>query len=157
MLPSWLIIHIIMIVVGVGINRLLPTNYRWFNRLIRPQWLTFEFAIPFIWITIFVCSAWSAYNVWEKAPHSQATWYLMAGYLLLEIVTMSYTPVMCRLRSLKVGTIIGLTGFFVALILAINVFPISQIGGFLLLPYLLWSPIGTYVTWRMIYLNPYDA
>ncbi|MDP5339611.1 MAG: TspO protein, partial [Nodularia sp. (in: cyanobacteria)] len=27
----------------------------------------------------------------------------------------------------------------------------------LLVPYLLWSPIGTYTTWKMISLNPQDA
>ncbi|CCQ65274.1 TspO/MBR-related protein [Crocosphaera watsonii WH 0402] len=36
----------------------------------------------------------------------------MAGYLLLEVLVMAYTPVMCKLRSLRAGTIIGATGFF---------------------------------------------
>ncbi|HBK65220.1 MAG TPA: TspO protein, partial [Cyanobacteria bacterium UBA11166] len=28
---------------------------------------------------------------------------------------------------------------------------------FLLLPYIIWSPIGTYTTWAMIALNPEDG
>ena len=66
---------------------------------------------------------------------------------------MAYTPVMCKLRSLRVGTVIGATGFFLGLGLAIWVFPVSAVAGSLLVPYLLWSPIGTYVTWAMIPLN----
>ncbi|ACB53750.1 putative TspO/MBR-like protein [Crocosphaera subtropica ATCC 51142] len=99
---------------------------------------------------------YSAYQLWIKQPGTTETWLLMAGYLLLEILIMAYTPIMCKLRSLQVGTIIGATGFFWGLILAVLLWPISQESVFLLLPYLLWSPIGTYVTWEMISLNPLD-
>jgi tryptophan-rich sensory protein len=37
------------------------------------------------------------------------------------------------------------------------VFPVSSWAGILLLPYLIWSPIGTYVTWEMSHLNPRDV
>ena len=56
-----------LVVIFVG-NRLTSNDIRWFNRLRRPRWLTFEFAIPLIWITIFISGAWSAYVVWEIAP-----------------------------------------------------------------------------------------
>ena len=95
--------------------------------------------------------------VWEQAPGTQETWLRMGLYLLLEIVTMSYTSVMCKLRSLKVGTIIGGTGAILSVILALSVLPVSESATLLLLPYILWSPIGTYTTWAMMYLNPADV
>jgi tryptophan-rich sensory protein len=70
---------------------------------------------------------------------------------------MAYTPVMCKTRSLQVGTIIGGTGAILCVMLAISILPISQAATLLLLPYILWSPIGTFVTWRMAHLNPADA
>jgi tryptophan-rich sensory protein len=78
----------------------------------------------------------------------------MGLYLLLELVTIAYTPVMFRLRSLKVGTIIGGTGAVIGIILALVVWPISIWASLLLLPYVIWSPIGTYTTWEMMKLNP---
>ena len=153
MLPSWLYIGGITFAIAFGLNRLSPRDLRWFNRLRRPAWLTFEWAIPWIWISIFICGAWSATVLWETAPHQPLTWAMLAGYLVLEVVIMAYTPVMCKLRSLRVGTAIGATGFFLGLGLAVWVFPISGVAGSLLIPYLLWSPIGTYVTWAMIPLN----
>jgi tryptophan-rich sensory protein len=81
----------------------------------------------------------------------------MGLYLLLEIVTIAYTPVMFRTRRLRVGTILGGTGFVIAVILAIAVYPISGWATLLLVPYLLWSPIGTYTTKVMERLNPQDA
>jgi tryptophan-rich sensory protein len=141
----------LLVVLGGG---LITPDPRWFNRLQRPRWLTFEPAIPFIWTVIFICGAWSAYIVWESDPGSTRTWWLMGLYLLLELVTIAYTPVMFRLRSLRVGTIIGGTGAVIGIILALLVLRISIWATLLLLPYVVWSPIGTYTTWEMMRLNP---
>ena len=153
MIKSWLVIGGVTVLVAMAANFFTPNDRKWFNRLRRPSWLTFEFAIPFIWITIFICGAWSAYIVWENSKN----WLLMGLYLLLEIVTIAYTPVMFRLRSLKVGTIIGATGAVIGLLLTLIVLPISGWAALLLVPYILWSPIGTYTTWEMMKLNPQDG
>ena len=156
-IPSWLVIGLATVAIAVLINRFSSAQeLRWFYRLRRPRWLTFEAAIPLIWSTIFICSAWSAYHTWENSSTSQR-WWLMAGYALLEVLVLLYTPVMCKFRSLTVGTVIGGTGFVWGLVLAILVAPVSRWAVILLLPYLLWSPIGTFVTWQMIGLNPGKA
>lgn len=153
MIPAWLAIAVVAILIVVGFNRLSAQDIRWFRQLRRPQWLTFEWAIPIIWISIFICGGWSAYYTWSASGNA----WLMAFYALVEIVIMAYTPVMCKLQSLKVGTFIGGLGFVLGAILAGLVWPISPPAFWLLLPYLLWSPVGTYVTWVMSKLNPADA
>ncbi len=157
MIKSWMVIGGVAFLVALGANFITPGDRKWFKRLQRPRWLTFEAAIPLIWTVIFICGAWSAYNVWEKKPGTTQTWLLMGLYLLLEIVTIAYTPVMFRLRSLKVGTFIGGAGFVIGIILTLAVLPISGRAALLLVPYLLWSPIGTYTTWDMAGLNPQDT
>jgi tryptophan-rich sensory protein len=153
MVPSWLSIG----GVGVGISflfyRLFPSNFAWFMRLRRPEWLTFESVIPFIWIFIFLAGIGSATLVWEASRD----WVYMGGYLMLELAILAYMPVLCGLRSLRAGAIMGATGWLLGSILAVFVWPVSQEAVLLLLPYLLWSPIGTYVTWAMIELNPGEA
>ncbi len=156
MIKSWMVIAGVAFLVALGANFITPGDRKWFKRLQRPRWLTFEAAIPLIWTVIFVCGGWSAYIVWEKDPGSSKTWILMGLYLLLEIVTVAYTPAMFRTRSLRVGTIIGASGFAIAVILAIAVFFVSGWATLLLVPYLLWSPIGTYTTKVMERLNPQD-
>ena len=153
MIPAWLVIGITAVLIGVVINRLIPIDQRWFFRLRRPAWLTFEWAIPLIWITIFICLAWSAYIIWQTRPGTITTAWLLAGYVGLEIVTLLYTPVMCFFRRLRIGALIGATGFFMTLALSIPVSNIAPSAFLLLLPYLLWSPIGTLVTWQMMALN----
>ncbi len=157
MIKSWMVIGGVALVVAFGINGVFRDSSRWFYRLQRPRWLTFEALIPFIWTFIFICGVWSAVIVWEKEPGSRYTWLLMGLYLLLEIAIMSYTAIMSLFRSLKVGTVIGGTGILIGALLAVGVWPVSTTSAALLLPYLLWSPIGTYTTWAMIAENPADA
>ena len=157
MIPTWLIIGIVAVLIGVGLNQLVKSDQRWFFRLRRPGWLTFEWAIPIIWTSIFVAAGWSAYIVWQAEPGSSWSIFLMTLYALLEVVTLSYVSVMCFFRKLRVGVILGATGFFVAIGLTILVLQVSQIAALLLVPYSLWSPIGTLVTWQMMALNPADA
>lgn len=156
MIKSWMVIGGVTLLVALGSNFITPKDVKWFKHLQRPRWLTFEPLIPVIWTVVFICGAWSAYIIWEKDPGSQKTWLLMAFYLLVEIAIVSYNPGMLRLRSLKAGTIIGATGTLLGLLLLLTVLPISGWAAVLLIPYVLWSPIGTYTTWEMIRLNPAD-
>jgi translocator protein len=157
MIKSWMVIGAVTFLVALGSNLITPKDVKWFKRLQRPRWLTFEFAIPIIWIIVFICGAWSAYIMWEKDPGSPRTWWLMGFYLLVEIAIVAYNPVMLRLRSLKAGTIVGGIGAILGVLLALTVLPISGWAALLLLPYIIWSPIGTYTTWEMMHLNPESA
>ncbi|MBD1895708.1 MULTISPECIES: TspO/MBR family protein [unclassified Coleofasciculus] len=152
-IKSWMVIGGVTLLVAMGSNIITPNDVKWFKRLQRPRWLTFEPLIPLIWTVVFICGAWSAYIVWERTKN----WGLMAFYLLVEIAIVAYNPMMLRLRSLKVGTIIGAIGSVLGLILALTVLPISGWASLLLVPYVLWSPVGTFTTWKMMKLNPDDA
>jgi tryptophan-rich sensory protein len=158
MIKSWMVIGgvaLVLAIIGGGIVP--PKGVQWFKRLRRPQWLTFEKIIPLIWTVVLVCGVWSAVLVWERDPGSQKTWTLMAGYVLLELAILAYNPAMLVGRSLKLGTAVGAVGLVIGLILALSVLPVSGTAAALLLPFLLWSPIGTYTTWAMLKLNPTEA
>jgi translocator protein len=154
MIKSWMVISFVAIAIVFGMTRLCtPDGYRWFNRQRRPQWLTFERWIPAIWSIIFTFGALSAIVTWEATNGDTRGIWLMVGYALVEILIMAYSPVMFAIRSLDAGTIIGGAGWVVGIILTLFVYPISAQAGMLLIPYLIWSPIGTYVTWVMSKLN----
>uniref|UniRef100_B8HNW6 TspO and MBR like protein n=1 Tax=Cyanothece sp. (strain PCC 7425 / ATCC 29141) TaxID=395961 RepID=B8HNW6_CYAP4 len=154
MLKPSIIIAAITFLVALGGLLVRPRDVYWAKRLDRPQWLFFEPAIPLIWTVVFICGALSAILVWRQAPGSFSTWSLMGLYLLVEIVTVAYIPATLWLRSLEVGTVLGGLGFLLAFVLCLLVRYLSPEAALLLLPYLLWSPIGTLTTRRMIDLNP---
>ncbi|NJL00647.1 MAG: TspO protein [Spirulinaceae cyanobacterium RM2_2_10] len=152
-----------MVIAGVALvtiqlaNLMSASGRRWFMHLRRPRWLTFEWAIPVIWTVVFICGTGSAWLVWRTAPGTRATWGLMGLYWLVEVAIALYTPVTCKLRSLVAGTVVGATGTLLGAMLAVLVWPLSRTAFLLLWPYLIWSPIGTYVTWAMVRLNPGNA
>lgn len=154
MIIAWLVIAVICFLLGFALNKIYPADYKWFMRLRRPRWLTFEGAIPFIWISIFICGITSATVLWEKQPATLNTWLIMAGYAIVEITILAYTPILTRLRNVRAGAIAGAIGFILGAVLTALVWQVSDLAGWLLVPYLLWSPIGTYVTWVMARLNP---
>jgi tryptophan-rich sensory protein len=157
MIPSWIIIAAVTFFIALGSFFITPRDVKWFANLSRPRWLVFEPLIPIIWTVIFICGAASAYIVWEKNPGSPITWLTMALYLLVEIITVAYIPIMLRFRSLKAGEVLGLVGLISGVVLAICVLPISLMAALLLVPYLVWTPIGTYTTDELKELNPLDA
>ena len=58
-----MVIGAVTIAVGfLGSQVLSKEDQRWFDRLQRPKWLTFEKAIPVIWTIVFIAAAWSAYS-----------------------------------------------------------------------------------------------
>lgn len=146
MAAFWILIA--MVGVAVGIN---PTKgeFSWFLRLMRPRWLVFEGWIPVIWLVIYACFYGSALLSWNAA----AQWALLMGYLVLLVLVQSYTLVICRSRSLGAGTWIGFAGWVWGIALTLVVAQHSFGAWLLLLPYLIWSPVGTFVTWQMQKLN----
>ena len=124
-------------------------DFDWFLRLRRPAWLVFEAAIPLIWIAIYACFYTSALLCWEASR----SWPLMGAYLVLLVLVQSYTLVICHRRSLRPGTAIGFAGWVWGLALSLAVSPLGLAIWLLLVPYLLWSPVGTLVTWQMQRLN----
>jgi tryptophan-rich sensory protein len=157
MLNSWIIIGSVTTLVAFGSFFLRPRDIPWAAKLDRPNWLFFEPAIPLIWMIAFASGAGSAGLVWQNEPGSAKTWMLMGLYLLVEVVTVAYIPVTLRTRSLAIGTFLGGLGVVLAVILAAIAAQQSLPAALLLLPYLLWSPVGTYTTRRMIDLNPEAA
>ena len=146
MAAFWILIA--MVGVAVGLN---PTKgeFNWFLRLRRPRWLVFEGWIPVIWLVIYACFYGSALLSWNAA----AQWSLLMGYLVLLVLVQSYTLVICRSRSLGAGTWIGFAGWVWGIALTLVVAQHSFGAWLLLLPYLIWSPVGTFVTWQMQKLN----
>ncbi|MCP9915565.1 TspO/MBR family protein [Cyanobium sp. ATX 6F1] len=142
---------LILVVMGGVAFSLNPSRdeFQWFIRLRRPAWLTFERFIPLIWIGIYGCFYASALLSWNASGSAP----LMVGYLLLLVLVQSYTLVIVRTRSLRNGTLLAAAGWAWGVALTIAVADVSGPGWWLLVPYLLWSPIGTFVTWRMQRLN----
>jgi tryptophan-rich sensory protein len=151
-MPAWLPIAALLALAMAAVVALLnpsSDDFAWFLRLRRPSWLTFERWIPLIWVAIYACFYASAFVLWQASRDPA----ILLGYLLLLVLVQSYTWVICRTRRLRSGTLVGFAGWVWGVALALVVLSRSPLAALLLVPYLLWSPVGTFVTWRMEKLN----
>jgi benzodiazapine receptor len=151
-MPAWLPIAALLAAAMVAVVLALTPSredFAWFLRLRRPRWLIFEPLIPLIWIVIYGCFYASALVLWQSTRQG----WLVAAYLPLLLLVQSYTWLICRTRRLRSGTAVGFAGWVWGVALALVVWSHSGPAALLLLPYLLWSPVGTFVTWRMEALN----
>lgn len=155
-MKPWMVIAGVTFFVALGSFFIRPRrDLRWVQRLNLPAWVaSIEPAIPLIWVVAFTGGAWSALLVWQQDPGTLRTGLLMGLYLLIEIVTVAYVPFTLRLRSLAVGKFLGGLGAVLGILLFVLVSFISGKAALLLLPYVLWSPVGTYATGELIELNP---
>ncbi|MFN9646457.1 MAG: TspO/MBR family protein [Cyanobacteriota bacterium] len=151
-MPAWLPVAALLAAAMVAVVvALTPSreDFAWFLKLRRPRWLTFEPLIPLIWLLIYACFYASALLLWLTSGQG----WLVAAYLPLLVLVQSYTWVICRTRRLRNGTAVGFAGWVWGVALAVLVLSRSLPAALLLVPYLLWSPVGTFVTWRMERLN----
>ena len=146
--PAWLVILAVQVAVTATFNPS-RSDFEWFLRLRRPDWLSFERWIPVIWLLIYACFYASALISW----HTGAGGWGMAAFLVLLLLVQGYTWLICRTRRLGSGTVLGFLGWLWGMGLAVGVGSHSLLAVALLVPYLLWSPVGTFVTWQMQRLN----
>jgi translocator protein len=150
---SWLIITSVTFAVTFGSLFYTPSNTKWFLQLSRPKWLIFKPAIPVIWIIIITSFAASANIVWLSRPGSLLTWVLMFLYLTIEILTAAYIPATVKMNNFRVGAKIGLICVMTGLILLLSILRVSRLAALLLVPYLIWNPIGTEYTEDLVELK----
>jgi benzodiazapine receptor len=149
---AWLLIFLAMVAVTLLI---VPSSadYQWFQKLRRPDWCRFEGTAPLLAAAIYLCFYGSAVLVWETLRPREQPWPWMAAYLLLVVLVQSGTWVICRTRRLATGTAMGFVGWIWGMALTVMVASINGPAAALLLPYLIWSPIGSLLNWQMERLN----
>ena len=105
--------------------------------------------IPLIWLAIYGCFYASALLTWQAGGRLVP----MLAYLVLLLLVQSYTLLICSTRRLANGTVVAFIGWAWGVLLASIVSTFSSTATLLLVPFLLWSPVGTFVTWQMQRLN----
>lgn len=151
-MAAWLLIFLAMLAVTLLI---VPSraDYQWFLKLRRPRWCHFEGTAPLLVAAIYLCFYASAVLVWESVRPREQPWPWMAGYLLLVVLVQSCTWVICRTRRLATGTAMGFIGWMWGMALTAMVASINGPAAALLVPYLIWSPLGSLLNWQIERLN----
>lgn len=151
-MAAWLLIFLAMAAVSLLIVPS-PADYRWFMRLRRPRWFAYDGSASVVAAATFLCFYASALLVWETLRPREQPWPWMGAYLLLVVLVQSCTWVICRSRRLATGTAMGFLGWLWGMLLTAMVASLNGPAAALLVPYLIWSPVGILLNWQMGRLN----
>lgn len=148
-MPTWLQILLLMLLVILTIHPS-PEGYRWWQELRRPAWMEGVQAwTPLLWLLIQIGIVAAALLSWQAGGR----WSPVTAVILLLLLMQLYPWLLCRSRRLGIGALVCLIGWIYGLTVAAGIAGFSMNAVLALLPYLLWSPLEVWITWRMRRLN----
>lgn len=154
-LPRYFIYYITTLLF-FAVGAITTLGLPWYDTLLLPKWTPSDEVVALLWCVLFVCTAVSLVNFWERAMRrgwsasERRTVYLYAGNALL-ILLWNYAFFGLHLLgfSLLTATLVGVS----AAALMARTWRNSQTASLLLLPYMLWMIFAVYFNYVVGLLN----
>ena len=128
------------------------TNF--FNVLIKPAWTPPAWAFAPIWTTLFILMGIALFLVWRKGFERRDVKIAMGIFGVQLILNILWSVIFFGLRSIT-GGLIEIIFLWIAILINIILFyRISKAAGILLIPYIVWVTIASYLNYTIYLLNP---
>lgn len=125
----------------------------WYHSLKTPSWKPPDWAFGPVWTVILVLAAISAALAWEAAPDPAAQTWVFLVLLVNSILNIAWSGFFFKLR--RPDWALVEVGFLwlsiVALIAVLGHY--SSTAGLLMVPYLVWVSIASFLTYRIVQMN----
>jgi len=124
----------------------------WYSTLHRPAWTPPGRIFTFVWTTLYLMMAFSAWRIWRNAPWPDARPALILFAIQL-VLNALWSILFFGLR--RVGPAYAeILLLFTMIIATITAFlPLSFLAAWLLLPYAVWVAFASYLNFRIWQLN----
>jgi len=125
----------------------------WYRNLRKPNWQPPDWLFGPVWTVIIVLAAWSSVIGWRHAGSPAAQWGVV-GLFALNValnVAWSYCFFFIRRPDLALREVVGLWLSIAALI--VTMAPISALGAWLIVPYLVWVSFAAFLNLTIVRLN----
>ncbi|WJI10421.1 tryptophan-rich sensory protein [Methanobacterium sp. CWC-01] len=141
---------IVFIVVAIGSVATSPQIPVWYATLARPAWAPPNWLFPVVWTILYILIGISLFLVWRKSLESKQALVVFAVQLGLNLL---WSLVFFGLHSIVGGLVIILMLWMAILANIIVFYRISRWAGLILLPYLVWVSIASYLNYSIYLLN----
>lgn len=141
---------IVFIVGAIGSVATSPQIPVWYATLARPAWAPPNWLFPVVWTILYILIGISLFLVWRKGLESKQALVVFAVQLGLNLL---WSLVFFGLHSIVGGLVIILMLWMAILANIIVFYRISRWAGLILLPYLVWVSIASYLNYSIYLLN----
>ncbi len=152
--PIMLLVFVILCLLVGRISAYItePALQSWYPSLLKPAWTVPDAVFPFAWSLIFVLIGIAAWLVWKQSERGQARGPLTLFFLQLGL-TVLWSFGFFGLRSPFLGLVDLVLLIIVVVTTTLSFYRISQIAGWLFLPYILWLGYAAALNFAIWQLN----
>ncbi|WP_292507188.1 TspO/MBR family protein [Methylobacterium sp.] len=145
------------IVVAVA-GGVLTTTGPWYRGLRLPSWKPPDWAFGPVWTTIFTLTVISGLMAWNGAPNAEARSALLVAYAVNGVLNIAWSGIFFRMRRPDWALVeVAFLWLSIVALMLVTV-PISIIAALLLLPYLAWVSVASYLNLTIVRMNaPFGA
>ncbi len=125
-----------------------------FDVLNKPSWTPPAWAFGPIWTTLYILMGIALFLVWRKGWDRKDVKIAIGVFALQLILNFFWTIIFFGFKSLF-GGLIEIVFLWIAILINIILFyRISKAAGLLLVPYIIWVTIASYLNYTVFLLNP---
>jgi translocator protein len=125
----------------------------WYESLAKPWWRPPNWAFPVVWSVLYIMIAVSGWMVWRVAGFDGAGLPLALYFVQLGL-NAAWSGFFFGMKRMDLALVdVGLLWLSIAGLIVLF-HPISSTAAYLLLPYLLWVSIASFLNYTMLRMNP---
>jgi translocator protein len=125
----------------------------WYFQLTKPDWNPPNAAFGIIWTLIFTLCAISGAMAWFKVREKRQGDALIGTFALNGFLNVLWSLLCFRLHRLDWAMIEVVFLWFSIVAMIIVAGRLSRLAGWLLVPYLIWVSIASYLNWELLRMN----
>ncbi|KQT18687.1 TspO protein [Methylobacterium sp. Leaf399] len=132
---------------------LLTTIGPWYKALRKPSWQPPEWVFGPVWTTIFILAAISGVMAWEADPRPGPRTALVVAYAINVVLNIAWSGLFFRMRRPDWAFVEVLVLWASVVSLIVVTASIATVPALLLLPYLAWVSVASYLNLTIVRLN----
>ncbi len=126
----------------------------WYSQLVKPSFTPPGVVIGLIWTVLFILMGIALYLVWMEDAHNPLARIAMGIFGAQLLLNLLWTFLFFGLQSPIYGLVDILTLLIAVAVTIVCFYRVRPAAGALLLPYILWLVVATYLNYQIWVLNP---
>ncbi len=153
-IPKLIVSVLIVFFTGaVGSLATLPQITTWYAALAKPSWTPPNDWFGPIWSTLYILIGIALFLVWRQGIERRDVRFALGIFAVQLILNLMWSLVFFGLHSILGGFIIIMVLWIAILANMIAFYVLSKPAGILMVPYLIWVSIASYLNYSVLLLN----
>jgi benzodiazapine receptor len=154
-IPKLILSVLVVFVAGtLGTLATLPEITTWYAALAKPAWTPPNWTFGPIWSTLYVLMGVALFLVWRQGLDRKDVRYAILIFAVQLLLNILWSVVFFGMHSILGGFILIMMLWIAILINILAFYIISRAAGLILIPYLIWVSIASYLNYSVYLLNP---